>query len=62
MKIDAFWVMISWGGHYSLNTLDKNALIESRDQVENFIFVNKFSGQGLQQSPVMGRGGVDCIW
>ena len=25
-------------------------------QIENFIFLNGFSGHGLQQSPAMGRG------
>ncbi|MEM7291926.1 MAG: FAD-dependent oxidoreductase, partial [Pseudomonadota bacterium] len=29
--------------------------------VENFIFVNGFSGHGLQQSPAIGRGVAEFI-
>jgi glycine/D-amino acid oxidase-like deaminating enzyme len=45
-----------WAGHYAYNTLDQNAIIGPHDAVENFMFLNGFSGHGLQQSPAMGRG------
>ncbi|PTX57609.1 glycine/D-amino acid oxidase-like deaminating enzyme [Litoreibacter ponti] len=51
----------SWVGHYAFNTLDQNAIIGPHDHVENFIFVNGFSGHGLQQSPAMGRGVAEWI-
>ena len=43
-----------WVGHYAFNTLDQNAIIGPSSEVENFIFVNGFSGHGFQQSPAMG--------
>jgi len=45
-----------WGGHYAMNTFDQNAIMGPHTEVDNFIFLNGFSGHGLQQSPAMGRG------
>lgn len=45
-----------WAGHYAMNTFDQNAIMGPHNEVENFIFLNGFSGHGLQQSPAMGRG------
>ena len=55
-QFEAIKLRNSWAGHYSFNTLDQNAIIGPHTQVENFIFVNGFSGHGFQQSPAMGRG------
>ena len=55
-QFEAIKLRNSWAGHYSFNTLDQNAIIGAHTQVENFIFVNGFSGHGFQQSPAMGRG------
>lgn len=51
----------SWAGHYAFNTFDQNAIIGPHTKVENFIFVNGFSGHGFQQSPAMGRGTAEWI-
>lgn len=51
----------SWAGHYAFNTFDHNAILGPHTEVENFIFVNGFSGHGFQQSPAMGRGTSELI-
>lgn len=51
----------SWAGHYAYNTFDQNAILGPHPHVENFIFVNGFSGHGFQQSPAMGRGTAEFI-
>lgn len=53
---EAIKLVNSWAGHYAFNTLDQNAIIGPHNEVENFIFMNGFSGHGFQQSPAMGRG------
>ncbi|MGK0228186.1 MAG: glycine/D-amino acid oxidase-like deaminating enzyme [Gammaproteobacteria bacterium] len=60
-QFEAIKLTNSWAGHYAFNTLDQNAIIGPHTQVENFIFVNGFSGHGFQQSPAMGRGIAEII-
>ena len=60
-QFEAIKLMNSWAGHYAFNTLDQNAILGPHTTVENFIFVNGFSGHGLQQSPAMGRGTAELI-
>ena len=60
-QFEAIKLMNSWAGHYAYNTFDQNAILGSHTEVENFIFVNGFSGHGFQQSPAMGRGTAELI-
>lgn len=60
-QFEAIKVMTEWAGHYDYNTLDHNAILGPHPQVENFYFVNGFSGHGLQQSPAMGRGTAEML-
>ena len=55
-QFEAIKLVNSWVGHYAFNTFDQNAILGPHTTVNNFIFVNGFSGHGLQQSPAMGRG------
>ena len=54
-------VFSEWAGHYAFNTLDHNAIVGPHPEVRNFIFVNGFSGHGMQQSPAMGRGVSELV-
>ena len=60
-QFEAIKLTNSWVGHYAFNTFDHNAILGPHTRVENFIFVNGFSGHGLQQSPAMGRGTAELI-
>ena len=60
-QFEAIRVVNSWVGHYAFNTLDQNAILGPHTKVENFVFVNGFSGHGLQQSPALGRGTAELI-
>ena len=60
-QFEAIRVVNSWVGHYAFNTLDQNAILGQHTTVKNFIFVNGFSGHGLQQSPALGRGTAELI-
>jgi glycine/D-amino acid oxidase-like deaminating enzyme len=58
---EAVKVTSEWVGHYDYNTLDQNAVTGPHPVVGNFLFLNGFSGHGLQQSPAMGRGTAEWI-
>ena len=60
-QFEAIKVQSEWAGHYSYNTFDHNAIMGPHMEVENFFFLNGFSGHGLQQSPAMGRGTAEIM-
>ncbi|RKF17266.1 FAD-binding oxidoreductase [Roseovarius spongiae] len=60
-QFEAIRVTSEWAGQYAMNTLDHNAILGAHDRVENFHFLNGFSGHGLQQAPAMGRGTAEFL-
>jgi glycine/D-amino acid oxidase-like deaminating enzyme len=60
-QFEAIKVTTEWAGHYAYNTLDQNAITGPHPEISNFLFLNGFSGHGLQQSPAMGRGTAEWL-
>ena len=60
-QFEAIKVIREWAGHYAYNVFDHNAIVGPHNEVENFLFLNGFSGHGLQQSPAMGRGVAEWL-
>lgn len=60
-QFEAIKVQSEWAGHYAMNLLDHNAVLGPHPEVGNFLFMNGFSGHGLQQSPAMGRALAELI-
>ncbi|WP_282182805.1 NAD(P)/FAD-dependent oxidoreductase [Aliiroseovarius marinus] len=60
-QFEALKIVTEWAGHYAYNTLDQNAILGPHPDLENFHFINGFSGHGLQQAPAMGRGLAELI-
>ncbi|MEO1154727.1 MAG: FAD-binding oxidoreductase [Pseudomonadota bacterium] len=60
-QFEAIKVQSEWAGHYAMNTFDHNAIMGPHTELANFIFLNGFSGHGLQQSPAMGRGTAEWL-
>lgn len=58
---EAVKVISEWAGQYDYNLLDQNAITGPHPELGNFLFLNGFSGHGLQQSPAMGRATAEWI-
>ena len=58
---EAIRVTREWAGHYAMNVFDHNAITGPHERVANFLFLNGFSGHGLQQAPAMGRGTAEWL-
>jgi glycine/D-amino acid oxidase-like deaminating enzyme len=51
----------AWAGYFEMNTFDHNAILGPHETLDNLLFMNGFSGHGMQQSPVIGRGIAELI-
>jgi glycine/D-amino acid oxidase-like deaminating enzyme len=60
-QFDAIRVTHQWTGHYDMNTLDHNAVMGPHHDIGNFVFLNGFSGHGLQQAAAMGRATAEWL-
>ena len=60
-QFEAIKVTHEWAGHYAYNVFDYNAITGAHPEIQNFFFLNGFSGHGLQQSPAMGRGTAEML-
>jgi glycine/D-amino acid oxidase-like deaminating enzyme len=58
---EAVKVISEWAGQYDYNCLDQNAITGPHPTINNFVFLNGFSGHGLQQSPAMGRATAEWV-
>ena len=58
---EAIKMVRAWAGFFEVNTLDQNAILGPHPEVENFFFINGFSGHGFQQSPGAGRAIAELI-
>ncbi|MEM7196881.1 MAG: FAD-binding oxidoreductase, partial [Pseudomonadota bacterium] len=58
---EAIKLQHAWAGHYAMHVWDHNAIIGYHRACDNLIFMNGFSGHGLQQSPAFGRGVSELI-
>ncbi len=52
---DAIKMKGGWVGHYDMNLLDGNPVIDRLPNLPNFIVAAGFSGHGLQHAPAVGR-------
>jgi FAD-dependent oxidoreductase domain-containing protein 1 len=50
-----------WVGHYDMNLLDGNPVIDRLPTIRNFIVAAGFSGHGLQHAPAVGRAIKEMI-
>lgn len=51
----------AWAGYYDMNVFDHNGIVGFHPGVANLGLMNGFSGHGMQQGPVVGRGMAELI-
>lgn len=60
-QFESVRIVTEWVGHYAYNLIDQNAITGPHPEVGNFVFLNGFSGHGLQQAPAMGQGTAEWL-
>jgi glycine/D-amino acid oxidase-like deaminating enzyme len=51
----------AWAGYFEMNSFDHNAILGAHSSLANLLFMNGFSGHGMQQSPIVGRAVAELI-
>ena len=51
----------AWAGYYEMNTFDHNGIVGFHPRIRNLLFINGFSGHGMQQSPIVARGAAELL-
>jgi glycine/D-amino acid oxidase-like deaminating enzyme len=51
----------AWAGYFEINTFDCNGILGAHASLENLLFMNGFSGHGMQQAPIVGRAVAELI-
>lgn len=51
----------AWAGYFEMNTFDHNAILGPHPALENFLFMNGFSGHGMQQAPIVSRAIAELV-
>ncbi len=58
---EALRMLRAWAGYYEVCSLDHNALLGLHPACNNMVFMNGFSGHGLQHCAAAGRGLAELI-
>jgi len=58
---EAAGLLRAWAGYYEFNTFDQNGILGLHPSLDNLVFMNGFSGHGIQQAPIIGRGIAELI-
>ncbi len=51
----------AWAGYYEMNVFDHNGIVGLHPRLRNLGFLNGFSGHGMQQGPIVGRGLAELL-
>jgi len=51
----------AWSGYHEMNVFDHNGIVGLHPEIANLGFMNGFSGHGMQQGPVVGRGMAELL-
>lgn len=51
----------AWAGYFEMNVFDQNGILGPHPTLANYLNLNGFSGHGMQQAPIVGRGIAELI-